>query len=493
MDRTIEQRYADLLRGGEDNSPLATDGYKFPMGQAGFPLRHEYFYLHFRRGGAQFIPFDFKAVMEALQPRLPNSREQGFLLANGYGMTPAMQAALQGELHVMAQPKGTWVNEKEPVLVPSGPSFLVSWYESLCIAFNFPMQIATAILEGQRQFKASCRDEKEIIKLVAEALAPDIYALRDDLYVEVCEDEFRVNIRTNLERLRHVLGGDIDRAFEVGTRAMTCMAQHRIVLEECKAAGIQRTANVKLAYDLYMIPVGTTGHEHQERHGADINGFRAIRDQRPEPPSYLFDTYDPMKSGIPSAISAMLEDRQRRCSVRFDSGDQEKQLRKFVVARLSHCLDLFYIFMDGYDDERISKMELACDKLGVPYADRHYGLGSYLVSKTALTEYTRDCLAMVYKLCQSGGPGYDGEHGARNVKKYSGSPGKESIAGRPIVVVARDGTRYIAQQGEGLQPEGGIRRDERSLPKPTKASILSPATEAISEACRVRDLPWEDI
>jgi len=141
MDRSIEECYADRLRGGSDNSPLATAGYKFSMAQAGYPLRIESFYLHYRRGGALFIPFDFEKVIDALRPRLPDSREQGFLLANGYGLTPAMEAALRGELKVHAQKKGTWANEHEPIVVPRGPSFLVSWFEDLVIAFRFPMQI----------------------------------------------------------------------------------------------------------------------------------------------------------------------------------------------------------------------------------------------------------------------------------------------------------------------------------------------------------------
>lgn len=483
-EQTLEQQYADILRGGSDNSPLLTDGYKFSMAQAGFPLRHEYFYLHFRRGGAQRIPFDFKAVVEALRPRLPDSREQGFLLANGYGLTPAMEAALLGELTVMYQPKGTWANEHEPVLTVSGPSFLVSWLEPLLIAFNFPMQIATAMSEGVTEFECNCPDEAQIIGLVGQAMGIDGKAR----YNEVL---FRQNINEQVANLRDVLGSGIDRAFEVGTRAMTCLAQHRIVLEELKAAGITRTANVLLAYELYMVPVGTTGHEHQERHGDDIDGFRAVRDLRPEPPSYLFDTYDPMKRGIPAAIEAMLENRVRYCSVRFDSGDQEAQLLAFARAQRKHGLNIFYLFMDGYDAERVSKMEQYADNLGIQMDDRHYGMGSYFVSKPALTPYTRDRLAMVYKLCQSGGPGFDGKHGARNVKKYSGSPGKESIAGRPIVIIAHDGTRYIAQQGEGLRPEGGYCRNETKLPKPTEPSIMSPETEAISEACRVRDLGWD--
>ena len=482
---SVEQRYTDILRGGTDNSPLTTDGYKFSMAQAGFPLRHEHFYLHFRKGPALFIPFDFRKVIGHLRPRHPNSREQGFLLANGYGMTPAMEAALDGSLHIYAQPKGSWANGQEPVVVPSGPSFLASWYEDFTIAFNFPMQVATALLDGVTTFKATCEDEGEIIELVAEAMTLPKPA------IEVCEAEYRSGLRLRLAKMRDALGGDIDRAFEVGMRSMTCMAQHRIVLEECKRAGITRTSNVKLAYDLYMTPVGTTGHEHQERHGADINGFRAIRDTRPEPPSYLFDTYDPINLGIPAAIEVLLEDRVRRASVRFDSGDQPKQLGLFRTAQLDHMLNLFYLFMDGYDDVRTASMETLCKSLGIPPMDRHYGPGGYIVIDESINPYSRNKVAMVYKLCQSGGPGYDGVKGCRNTQKYSGSPGKESIAGRPIVVMGWDDTRYICQEGEGFTPPGGVLRSIAKAPRPDRPSVLSPGTVEIREACRARDLNGE--
>ncbi len=481
---SLETRYATLLRGGTDKSPLTSDGYKWPMGQAGFPLRHERFYLHFRKGGALFIPFDFAEVLQDLIPRLPNSREQGFLLANGYSMTPAMEAALGGTLTVYAQPKGSWANEHEPVVVPSGPSFLGSWVEPMAIAFNFPMQVATAIKNGEHSyfnFKATCEDEAAIIHLVAEALDTTVT-------VDVCEEEYRQGLRMRLASLKRALGGDIGRAFEVGTRSMTCMAQMRIVLEECKAAGIYRTSNVKLAYDLYMTPVGTTGHEHQERHGADINGFRAIRDLRPEPPSYLFDTYDPITLGIPAAIEAMLEDRTRRCSVRFDSGDQPKQLRMFVDAQKQYGLNLFYLFMDGYGDTLTEYMEGVAEELKVPRDDRHYGIGGFMVLDPELSEYNRNRVAMVYKLCQTGGPGHDGVTGCRNVRKYSGNPTKASLGGRPIVVINDLGHRYIAQQGENLLPDGQVLPSATLAPRPTGTTRLSPATIAIQKACLARDL-----
>ena len=37
---------------------LLTDGYKFSMAEAGWPLRRETFYSSHRKGGLQVLPFD---------------------------------------------------------------------------------------------------------------------------------------------------------------------------------------------------------------------------------------------------------------------------------------------------------------------------------------------------------------------------------------------------------------------------------------------------
>jgi len=479
---SIEQLYAEALRGGEDNSPLATDGYKFAMAQAGFPLRHEEFYLHYRKGGPLFIPFDFAQVVKALRPRLPNTREQGFLTTHGYGMTPAMEAAIQGDLKVWTQPKGTWANENEPLVVPSGPSFLVSWLEPLLIAFNFPMQVATALLDGVRDFTASCNDEAHIIRLVWASLVEQrLTPLRDTLQIKV-SDSYLESLKKRLDNLKSTVP-DMNQVFDVGMRGMTCMEQHRLVVSACKEAGITRTSNVKLAYELYLIPVGTTGHEHQQRHGRDIEGFRAIRDQRPEPPSYLFDTYDPEWTGsgndigIPAAISVMLEDPNRRCSVRFDSGDQERQLQKFVEAQNEHDLNFFYLFMDGYDDTRVWRMCIYAETLGVSVSDCHFGIGGYLVCDP-LNPYTRNKVAMVYKLCQSGGSGV-----GCAVRKYSGTAGKASIAGHPRVAIDEHGQRVIYQEGESPYNP----RTLTKAPRPVTFTIQSPGTLALNRTCTLRD------
>lgn len=470
MFKSIEQRLVALMTGG-DNSPLLTDAYKFAMAQAGFPLRPEVFYLSFRRGDPMYVPFDIEQAILLMRPRLPDTKEAGFLAANGYAMTPAMEFAITGDLDVMAASAKTWALPKEPYATVRGASFLVSWLEPLIIALNFPIQVATAIMNGQRKFETSCADEAAIVQLMGEACGLEYGALD----VLVREDVFRAEIRQNLMFVNKAVDKDIGRVFECGTRAMTCLQSHRIVLEECKKAGIYRTANVKLAYELYLTPVGTTGHEHQQRWMNDVDGFMAIRDARPEPPSFLFDTRDAMRIGIPAALAVAKQCPGRRASVRFDSGDQPAQLKKFVdEGALS--MNLFYIFMDGYGPIEISNMEKLGRELGINKKDRHYGIGSYLASKPSPNPFGRDVVQAVYKICQSG-----------EVPVMKHAQGKSSVPGVPVSCYSHDGrVRYIAQEFEKI--EGTYSSGEAAIyltDKPDQVEVkLSPQTQALVDQCR---------
>ena len=49
-------------------SLLATDGYKFSMAEAGWPLRPEVFYYSHRKGGAQLLPVEISRYIEGLKP-----------------------------------------------------------------------------------------------------------------------------------------------------------------------------------------------------------------------------------------------------------------------------------------------------------------------------------------------------------------------------------------------------------------------------------------
>lgn len=405
------QNLVHLMTGRSRTSVLMTDGYKFSMAQAGFPLREETFYLVLRKGGPHYTPpYDLGALVMALLPEPATTEESAFLTAYGYGMTAAMEKALRSMVRVHAAPPNTWVMAGEPILTVTGPSFLVSWLEPLLISLQAQIQMATAIRRGQREFSVSCLDEALILRNMEKHL----YGVSLDIHMEL--EEFRLQVQSRALQIKEALNGETYRTFEVGMRAASCMAQHRIALTACFQYGVSKTSNVYLAKELGMTPVGTTGHEHQQRWGNDLDAFRAIRDMRSTPPSYLFDTFDPYLSGIPAAIKVMAES-EGPCSVRFDSGDQEKQLRLFLEA--GNKIYPNFIFEDGYTAERTRTNEKFCADLGVDKTRRFYGFGGFLVPAT----FSRDAVSAVYKLTQTGD---------RPTMKFSDS-GKGSVPGKPVI------------------------------------------------------------
>src|ERR1700690_2212858 len=97
-------------------SILATDGYKFSMAEAGWPLRTETFYFTFRRGGAYVMPFDAAALVRSLLPTASEA-DYAFLSSNECGMGDAYKSAIaRRELVVRGAPKGTWVLPHEPIV-----------------------------------------------------------------------------------------------------------------------------------------------------------------------------------------------------------------------------------------------------------------------------------------------------------------------------------------------------------------------------------------
>lgn len=497
--RSNESMYALALLGQERASVLMTDGYKFSMAQAGFPLREETFVFSLRRGGPFYIPFDFAEVIRHLLPEPATVKEAAFLTANGYGLTPAMEQALKGSVRVSAAPKGSWVGKGEPVLTVTGPSFLVSWLEPLCLMFHYPIQIATAMVQGEAtRFEAVCEEEVQILRVVERAVENLRGIVALNAQVGLDKDGYRVFVRTHAQAVLDALKGDAPRAFEVGMRAATCLQQHQMALEECRSKGILKTSNVWAAWRLYLIPVGTTGHEHQERWGNDLDGFRAIRDMRPEPPSYLFDTYDPMRSGIPAALKVMCEDSSRPASMRFDSGDQDEQFKAIFNGCANLCADgprfvltPNLIFEDGYTAEKTVKNEVFCDQYGWPKDHRMYGYGGYFISQPHPSPYHRDRVSAAFKLSWSGGP----------VKKFSGTPGKGSLPGRPVIlrripgievdVEFVDCNSLVAQEGEqvvGFAPIAPSNTAPESVGIKTGFSPMTKALNAMLAERRDRAL-----
>ncbi len=463
-----EQALLRHLVGATATSVLMTDAYKFAMAQAGDPLREETFYLSFRRPGAYLVPFDLERLVRAMVPSPPTNAEEKTLALHGYELSEGMRRALGGALKIWAAPKGSWIREREPIVRITGPSFLVSWLESLVIWMQFPIQVATAVMDGCQRFVCSCDDEAAIVRKTLCAIG-----CLDRAVIEV-DPEYKQSVRRNALALAGALKGSLERVYEVGMRGATCMQMHRIALGELTDLQIAGTSNVYLAGKLGLLAVGTTGHEYQLRFENDAAAFRALRDLRPAAPSYLFDTIDALDVGIPAVVEVLRESPNRRASVRFDSGDVRAQVSAFFSAGVRPG----FVFMDGMDDRKVADLcalQAELDPHGSPW---RFGVGGFLVARPASTPLTRDRVSAVYKLCETGG---------RPVMKFS-VPGKESLPGKPVswrLGPPGASVSVIAQEGERLADWQalGPRQTHPLSPPPGRAllspPLLSPATEAL--------------
>lgn len=462
---------------------LRTDGYKLSMAEAGYPLRRETFYYTHRRGGPGIWPLDTERAVRAL---LPLAIEEGTwteLARLGYPMGDGFRAAVTrgAALEITSIPKGAWYLPGEPIFSITGPSALVSWLEPQVLMWAFRAQVATAARVDPAALavavrEPSCPDEAEIVRSLCDDAGLALPAMTP------VPDAYRDGARARAAALVSALGTG-ERVFEVGLRAATCLAQHRLVLEGCRSAGVTRTSHVALAKELGMIAVGTMGHEHVQRFGSDEAAFRAMKERRPQRSSFLLDTFDTLRSGIPTALRVMADDPSAGDSVRYDSGDKEAQLRAVHAAAGARGLRPVHVLEDGFDLALTEQFERVRAELGIPADRMYYGYGGHLVGRAALG---RDRVAAVYKLSQSG---------TTAVMKFSDDAGKRSVPGRPVVFrrVRGAGPRGIVGQVGEPVPAGyallsGAASDPGDVPaSPGDAMVaLSEATQALVARCESR-------
>jgi nicotinic acid phosphoribosyltransferase len=430
------------------SSLLATDGYKFSMAEAGWPLRRETFYYSHRKGGQQVVPLDLESYVRALLP-MPTEEDYVYLARNSYEMGAGFKAAIQRQdrLVIRALPKGARFYPREPVFTLTGPSALVSWLEPLLLQLNFRIQVATQALADREALakalaRVSCEEEKRIALETLDAVGVKPVPMTVDT------EGYHARVVAVVRELVEAVG-DASRIFEVGLRAATCLEQHEIALQACKEAGVTRTSNVLGARKLGMIPVGTMGHEHVQRYGSDEAAFRAIRERRPERSSYLLDTYDTLTSGLPTAFRLIHESPNSGDSIRFDSGDKKKQYVHAVSRAKEEGIKPVLILEDGLDAQATREFEALRSEYGWEPSKQFYGYGGFIVARTMASPYTRDRVAAVYKLAKTG-------HVPTMKFGNELAEGKQSIPGVPVVFRRRSGSGpigLIGQEGEPV-PEG---------------------------------------
>jgi len=456
-------------------SVLATDGYKFSMAEAGWPLRQETFYYSHRRGGPHFLPFDVEEMVRGLLPDTSalGGVEERHFLDSAYPMGGAFWSAVRGpnvaeKVVIRAAPKGSWFFDREPLFTVTGPSALVSWLEPLVLQLHYRIQLATvAKLEPERLpellHAVTCEAQRDIALETLDAvgvMAPPVRVDSDAYYAHVLE---------RVTQLVEVVG-DPSRIFEVGLRAATCVDQHRIALQACKKAGVTATSHVLLAKELGLRPVGTMGHEHVQRFGSDALAFRAMRDRFPGPSSFLLDTFDTVRSGLPEAYDLIAEAPHRGDSVRFDSGDKVTQYLVACSMAKARGLTPRFILEDGFTVDMTREFERLRAFTGVAADHQLYGFGGYIV-KAPGDPLTRDRVAAVWKVSQSG---------PAATMKFGDEPGagKESLPGRPLLFrpfLGRSGyagpTGVVLQEGEAPPSDDGVVLSGLSeLPMRLKAS-----------------------
>lgn len=466
---------------------LATDGYKFSMGEAGWPLRRETFYYSHRKGGLQVLPFDVEAELKRVLPEAA-AGDWEYLAANEYEMGSGYRAALrspEAKLTVRALPRFAVFSDREPVFSVTGPSALVSWLEPLLLQWSYRIQVATVALREPTSLPAAvgvvtCEAQRQLVLETLDAVGVQAPA------VEVQPEAYAARVKARVEELVAIVGTPA-RLFEVGLRAASCLSQHLLALEGCKAAGLTRTSNVYGARRLGLVPVGTMGHEHVQRFGSDDAAFRAMVDRRHQRSSFLLDTFDTITSGLPTAFAIMRERPGERDSIRYDSGDKEAQYRHAVQLARSLGVDPVHILEDGFDAEQTQRFEALRAEVGLSPADQVYGYGGYLVAQTAGTPLTRDRVAAVYKLSQSG---------AKPTMKFGNEAGsgKQSVPGRPVLFRRRAQASgpfgVVGQEGEappagydvltGAQAPAVPSLSEAQAVAPVdRVLALSPATRAL--------------
>lgn len=460
----------------------STDAYKLTMAEAGYPLREECFTYTHRRGGVALLPFDVHAEVQRLLPAA-DAAACDELERVGIRLSAGTRAALAlpDRVRVQSLPEGAWFAPGEPVFSVIGPSALVSFLEPQLLMLAYRIQLATLALVEPARLAAevgvvSCAQQREIVLSCLDGVrvaAPE---------VRVDAEGYRERVFERASALVHCVE-DPARLFEIGLRAATCLEQHLLALDACKCAGITRTSHVGGARTLGLGAVGTMGHEHVQRFFSDPVAFAAMRDRVPGPVSYLLDTFDTLRSGLPAAY-ALMQARGTSDSVRFDSGDKEAQLRAAVALARAQDLEPTLILEDGFDLEQTVKFEGLRRKLGWAAAQQLYGYGGYLVSGPAAGTLKRDRVAAVFKLAETGG---------RASMKFADAPGgqKQSVPGRPVVfrrVAGEGSTSLIGQSGE-LPPPGMRQLTEAESPfgeRPGDARPeLSPATQALVRALTV--------
>ena len=229
---------------------------------------------------------------------------------------------------------------------------------------------------------------------------------------------FQTLIATKAARIKSVIGEDP--LLEFGTRRAQELDAAVWGTRAAYIGGADATRNVR-AGKIFGIPAsGTHAHSLVQSYGNDYEAFMAYAKTHKDC-VFLVDTYDTLKSGVPSAIRVAKElgDKINFQGVRIDSGDMayiSKRVREqldaagFTEAKIYASNDL--------DEATILNLKMQKAKIDV------WGVGTKLI-----TAYDQPALGAVFKLVSiedSEGNMMDTIKLSSNAEKVT-TPGKKQV------------------------------------------------------------------
>ncbi|GIO29164.1 MULTISPECIES: nicotinate phosphoribosyltransferase [Paenibacillus] len=229
---------------------------------------------------------------------------------------------------------------------------------------------------------------------------------------------FQTLIATKASRIKQIVGDET--TMEFGTRRAQELDAAIWGTRAAFIAGFDATSNVR-AGKLFGIPTaGTHAHAMVQAYRDEYAAFRKYAECHTDC-VFLVDTYDTLRSGVPTAIEVAKEfgDRIKFKGIRLDSGDLaylSKEARKmldeagFTDAKIYASNDL--------DEHTILNLKAQGAKIDV------WGIGTKLI-----TAYDQPALGAVYKLIA-----IEDENGEMaDTIKISSNPEKISTPGRKRV------------------------------------------------------------
>jgi len=255
---------------------------------------------------------------------------------------------------------------------------------------------------------------------------------------------YQTLIATKASRIKQVIGNEI--SMEFGTRRAQEMEAAIWGTRAAYLAGFDATSNVR-AGKLFGIPTsGTHAHAMVQAYRDEYRAFCKYAETHKDC-VFLVDTYDTLRSGVPTAIRVAKEfgDRINFKGIRLDSGDLAyltKEARKMLdEAGFPHAK--IYASND-LDEYTIMNLKAQGAKIDV------WGVGTKLI-----TAYDQPALGAVYKLIS-----IENEQGEMvDTIKISSNPEKISTPGRKKVyriINRRNGKAegdYITLENENPQSE----------------------------------------